>query len=248
MDQLPSRRIALGIILVIAGVLLLLNNFDLIPYYFSDAIFNWPMLIMVIGVIALINRPNKTGGLIIFFVGSYFWVDRYLNLDLRWAQTFWPLLIIIVGVYILVKHGRKINNNPRWSQDEEKKKSETGDPIDPSKDGDYLDEVAIFGGGDRSISSIAFRGGKATCIFGGSDLNFKNTKLVNDQPAVLDLLCVFGGISLKVPKDWTVHTQVTPLLGGFGDDRDISSLHPDPRKVLIIKGLVIFGGGDIKSA
>lgn len=248
MDQLPTRRIALGIILVIAGVLLLFKNFGMLPYYFSDAIFNWPMLIMAIGAIALINRTNKTPGLIIFFIGAYFWIDRYLNLDLRWAQAFWPLVIITIGIYILVKHGRKNNWQSNFQDSGEKKNDRTEGPEITPGGSDTFDEIAIFGGGDRSVSSMSFKGGKATCIFGGSDINFKNAKLINNQPAVIDLLCIFGGVSLKVPNDWTVHSEVTPLLGGFGDDRDLSNIHPDPSKVLIVKGLVIFGGGDIKSA
>ncbi len=236
MEQLTSRRIALGLILVLAGALLLFKNLGMLPYYFSDAIFNWPMLVMLIGVLSMINRKNKTGGLIIFLVGSYFWLDDYLNIDLHWAQTFWPVFIILIGIYILIKHSGKST----WKVSQ-KKMIEGGNGID------YIDEVAIFGGGDRNVNSISFKGGKLTCIFGGTDINFANAQLVNEETAVLEVLCIFGGFSLKVPKDWTVHSEVTPILGGFGDDRGVSELHPDPRKVLVIKGLVIFGGGDVKN-
>lgn len=240
MEKLTARRIALGLILVIAGGLLLLKNLGMLPYYITDAFFNWPMLIMAIGGLSMVNRKNKTGGLIIFIVGLYFWIDRYLNIDLAWARTLWPLLIIFIGVYIIIRHSRKSN----WQQN-----NKYGDakPAEGGNSNDYMDEMAVFGGGDRNISSMAFKGGKITCIFGGTDVNFANAKLVNDEPAVIEVFCLFGGFDLKVPADWTVHSEVTPILGGFGDERNASQIQPDPRKVLVIKGLVMFGGGDVKT-
>lgn len=246
MERVTTRRLVLGAVLVVIGVLLLLDNFDffaLLPFELREAIFNWPMLFMLIGLISFVSSRKKVVGVIFFGLGAYLWTSRYIDINLSWLRDFWPVAIILIGVYILLKHSRNTSAIDAGNT--------MNGPADPSGDlssTDYIDEVAIFGGGDRNISSQAFKGGKATCIFGGSDINFKNTKLVNDQAAVIDLLCVFGGVSMKVPKDWTVHSEVTPLLGGFGDDRDHSSIHPDPRKVLIIKGLVIFGGADIKSA
>ncbi|MGM0498358.1 MAG: hypothetical protein ACQESJ_10600 [Bacteroidota bacterium] len=41
--------------------------------------------------------------------------------------------------------------------------------------------------------------------------------------------------------------EVTSILGGFADERILGDSNSDRKGVLIIKGLVIFGGGEIKS-
>jgi len=57
---------------------------------------------------------------------------------------------------------------------------------------------------------------------------------------------MFGGTQVIVPPDWTVRVEVFSLLGGFSDNRhsDLKVI-PDSDKVLIIKGFVMFGGGEV---
>lgn len=236
MENSLSKKIVLGLVLVIVGLFLLLRNLGVLPYEIVDLFFNWPALLMVIGAVSLLNSRNKTTGAILFVIGGYFWLHNYLEINFSWARTFWPLLIIIIGVYILIKHSRN-------GSSEILKKKMSGEI-----EGDYFNDVAIFGGGDKKINSKAFLGGKATAIFGGSNINLSEVQLLNDQPAEIELFCVFGGIDLRIPKGWTVHSDVTPILGGFEDNRDITTVPADPRKVLRIKGLILLGGGDIKSA
>jgi predicted membrane protein len=112
---------------------------------------------------------------------------------------------------------------------------------------DVLDDVSIFGGGEKSINSDNFKGGSITSIFGGSEINLKGCKL-SEGPNVIDVLCVFGGTTLIVPNDWNVIMNVTPIFGGFSNKiiKDPSA-SVDINKTIIVKGLVIFGGGEIKS-
>jgi hypothetical protein len=45
-----------------------------------------------------------------------------------------------------------------------------------------------------------------------------------------------------------VRNEITSIFGGFSDDRKPSPDTPiDDKKELIIKGTVLFGGGDIKN-
>ncbi|UII28457.1 cell wall-active antibiotics response protein [Fulvivirga maritima] len=83
-------------------------------------------------------------------------------------------------------------------------------------------------------------------MFGGSTIDLRNANL-HPGVNVLDLFAMFGGTSIIVPPDWTVHVEVSAVLGGFSDKR-VSALKvvPDPEKTLIIKGFVMFGGGDVK--
>jgi len=59
------------------------------------------------------------------------------------------------------------------------------------------------------------------------------------------VFAIWGGIDIKVPQDWTVVVEGTPFLGGF-EDRTVQ--HPgNPSKRLVIRGIVIMGGADIKN-
>ena len=50
-----------------------------------------------------------------------------------------------------------------------------------------------------------------------------------------------------MPKDWKVIMNVTAVFGGFEDKRYLSDSSNYTEGVLIIKGAVIFGGGEILS-
>ena len=65
----------------------------------------------------------------------------------------------------------------------------------------------------------------------------------------IDVFVMFGGTEIRVPADWSVQVEVFSLLGGFSDKRRSTvQVVPDPGKVLVIKGFVMFGGGEVKLA
>ena len=118
------------------------------------------------------------------------------------------------------------------------------------KEGNYsqdnIDDVSVFGGGTKNFTSRNFTGGKLTAIFGGSDIHLENCSLAHGQNE-MDLFVMFGGYTIYVPQEWNVVIDVVPIFGGFSDKRikDPNRVYEDD-KVLIIKGLVLFGGGEIK--
>jgi len=59
------------------------------------------------------------------------------------------------------------------------------------------------------------------------------------------MVALFGGSSLIVPSDWNVKVEVFNIFGGYVDRR--MSNQVDYNKTLVIKGVTIFGGGDVKS-
>lgn len=112
---------------------------------------------------------------------------------------------------------------------------------------DLIDYVNIFSGGERQIVSQNFKGGKISAIFGGIELDLTKASLAPGY-SELEIACVFGGATIIVPDDWHISIQVTPILGGFSDSRKLSPGRTvDPAKHLIIKGVVVFGGGEVKS-
>ncbi|MHB9041350.1 MAG: LiaF domain-containing protein, partial [Melioribacteraceae bacterium] len=153
----------------------------------------------------------------------------------------WPLIFVMIGLYIIF--GRERFRHSRLSS-----KSTFEEPSgQPASGNDYVDSVNIFGGGNKVIHSDNFKGGNITSIFGGSEINLSNCKLAEGENFI-EVTAVFGGTTIIVPHDWKVILDVLPIFGGFGDKRI-----KDPNKAfqegrtLVIKGLVIFGGGEVKT-
>src|SRR5690606_24678524 len=63
--------------------------------------------------------------------------------------------------------------------------------------------------------------------------------------ARVEELAFFGSIEIQVPPDWAVTSKVATLIGGFSDKP-----HPAaavPSKELIVDGIAIVGGIEVKS-
>jgi len=230
--HLSNNRAIIGVVLVLAGLFLVLRNTGIFPHYIDNVIFSWPMLLIVIGLVITVGSSGgKTSGVIVMAVGAFFMIPLIFRESFHMYNMFWPSIFIIIGIIFIFS--KRHNWNVASSV------SETGD--------DYIDYVHVFSGGERQVVSENFRGGKVTAVFGGSEIDLTKAKLATGT-SVLEIACVFGGTTIIVPDDWYVKIEVTPILGGFGDSRKLSPGRTvDPTKLLIIKGAVIFGGGEVKS-
>ena len=230
--QVNSRR-GWGVVLIIVGLLLLANVFDVFPYDIKRIVFSWQMLLIAIGLVFIIKDRSFVPGLILIAIGGFSMANHYFLLPDYWRHAFWPLLILVFGIYLIIAPPRYLRH---WH-----KPGEGGD------NRDFIDEVAVFSGGDRIITSQNFKGGRIVSVFGGSKINLMNAKLA-EGVQVLDTLSVFGGSNVIVPAGWTVKVEVTAIFGGFSDKRErLPNLVYDQNTMLVIKGVAIFGGGEVKS-
>jgi hypothetical protein len=61
---------------------------------------------------------------------------------------------------------------------------------------------------------------------------------------VINVFAVMGGIEMKVPTDWTVILNGSPIIGGF----DEKTINPkDGNKRLIVTGYAIMGGVQVNN-
>ena len=112
---------------------------------------------------------------------------------------------------------------------------------------DRLKNLSILWGTQKKITSNNFKGGKVTSIFGYSEIDLTECKLDN-KSVIVDILGIFGGSTLIVPKEWNVVVDVFSLFGGFSNKIRITpETKVDMEKTLTIKGLVLFGFGELKS-
>jgi predicted membrane protein len=228
-NQRSNKRAFLGLILVLVGVVVIVANFNLFPFGLRPVLFSWPALLILLGLFFLLSREAKTAGWILILVGGLFMIPRVWH-EVPWGfhELFWPALLVGLGA-ILIARGV----------------SRRREPMDEGPD--FIDDMSIFGGGDRVISSQSFKGGRVTAIFGGSKYNMRTAQLAKGRN-IIDIFTVFGGAKFIIPEDWEVRIEVSAIFGGFSDKRNIRKDIPrDPSKELVIKGLAIFGGGDLVS-
>jgi predicted membrane protein len=231
--HLTNNRAIIGVILVMVGLFLVLRNTGFFPDFIDHVIFSWPMLLVAIGLVMTLGASEKTSGIIVMAVGGFFLIPMIFRETFHAYNMFWPSIFIIIGViFIFTKRGN-------WNKANLNSKGIIGD--------DFIDYVNVFSGGERQIVSENFRGGRISAVFGGMELDLTKAKLAPGRND-LEIACVFGGATLIVPDDWNILIEVTPVLGGFSDSRKlIPGRMVDPAKQLVIKGAVVFGGGEIKS-
>jgi len=232
-----DKKLVIGVILIIIGILLFFRNTDIFFFHFPHWLFSWPTILFGIGVLAFLTSDNPTAGLILMAIGGFFLLNRVFAPVAHLFYDFWPLLLVLTGVFILLRHRKKGRITPSKPNDETR-----------DEDGDYIDELAVFGGGNKMITSPNFKGGKITAIFGGGDLDFSQAKLA-EGALELEVFAMFGGWDIIVPPNWNIEIHVTPLFGGFSDKRRLyaSDITDNSRK-LIIRGAVVLGGGELKSS
>jgi predicted membrane protein len=232
---MSTTRAIIGGILIILGIIYLTNNLNIIHFNLLYYIFSLPGLLIFIGLIKVINSRRKGLGIVLITIGTLWMLSRLFPFINFW-DYFWGVILFLLGIHILLRPHR------RWRIDSYDIFGRTDRIINNDK----IDDVSIFSGCNKVLSSNNFQGGNIVSIFGGSKIDLTNCKLAPGDN-VIDVLIIFGGTEIIVPKDWTIVVDVFPIFGGFSNKtmRDTSQVY-DQSKKLILKGVVIFGGGELK--
>jgi hypothetical protein len=121
------------------------------------------------------------------------------------------------------------------------------DPAGKELDVQLLNEWAVFGGGRMVNTSQDFLGGEVLVMFGGYDLDLTRAQIKSGQVEI-QANAIWGGIELRVPRDWQVISKGTPIFGGYADKRTPAlDIAGQPGKRLMVRGFAIFGGVEINS-
>lgn len=224
-----SRQVILGVLVIAMGMLFLLDNLAI--WDFHRAIQFWPMAFILVGIIKLFDTDSADGyllGAVLILVGVLMVLNRLGYIYFSWRMV-WPLLLIALGGSVLYKAvtGRRLIGNSLNRV---------------AASDDVADVTAILGGFERRINSPAFKGGEVTAILGGCSLDMRGSSI--ETEAVLNVFAVWGGITLKVPPDWTVVLHGTPIMGGFDEK---TTPPPDNSKRLIVRGYAIMGGVEVRN-
>ncbi len=226
--QKSKKRSMLGIIFITVGAILIAKKLEIIPESISHIIISWQMLLVAIGAFNILINKNYSSGLILISIGTFFILPKVIDIPFEVREMFWPAIFVVVGIVMLTVRNRHNGFGSEESSEHQ------------------IDMLTVFGGGNRKITSNQFLGGKVTSIFGGSEIDLTGASPQNNN-CLLDVFTMFGGSEIAVPRDWEVQIDVVSIFGGFDDKRGPVTHIGEEKKILIIKGFTIFGGGEVKS-
>jgi len=216
----------LGLGVLALGVLLTVDNLGImdIEYVFDY----WPVLLILLGLAHIVQpgRDRRLGaGLLWVIVGTLILLNT-LNFWTFNVWDLWPLLLVLFGTQML---WRALTRSRRQVDLE---------------DSSFFDATAVMSGVQRHISCDDFQGGDATALLGGCEIDLSECGSAGG-PAEIHVFAFWGGVEVRVPKDWVVQARGTAIMGGF-EDTTRGPLSPGG-KVLTVRGLAIIGGVEIKN-
>lgn len=240
--------VVMGLLLVAWGVLALLDSLGLVELRSVMRTF-WPVALIVWGVSVIAGGGHRRwlGSMATLFgIGLLGTQLGWWNV--RWSML-WPVAVIAVGLRLMLdrsgwgRHARRhvaVDVRLRPLENEPAEASRAAD----GQEGAVLREFAMFGGIERRNLSQAFRGGEVTAVLGGVQLDMRDCRMGGSE-AHVEVLAVFGGVSLTIPRDWTVESQVAAIFGGV-DDRSAPPVDGTGKR-LVLTGHTVFGGVEIKN-
>jgi predicted membrane protein len=252
-----SNKVWVGLFIIVVGALLLLDNFGLnLPNW----LFTWSTFVFALGVIIGYKHNFRGGGwFIMMLIGAYFTLDEALGRQYDMSHIAFPIMLVAVGLFIIFKPKSEFKRNNKWKRRGDRWKQRFEQPditqsyqqeemLEPNGEkrntNDYVDSVNVFGGSNQTVYSKNFKGGEITAIFGGCDVNLTHADFTGE--VVIDITAICGGAKIVLPAGWKVKHEVTAIFGGLDDKRSILP-NVDTDKLLIVRGIALFGGVDIRN-
>jgi predicted membrane protein len=233
-----------GLVLLGVGLFWFLRKLGIV---FPDWMFQWPMILIIVGVaVGIQHKFSNPVSYILVALGVLFLLEPMLNLPQRLYEFFWPSILVGLGIVVLLNYVRGSGRKKEYVQGDFRqftsKVSET-----TTTDGGRLliKEVCVFGEQSKSFSSQDFAGGETTTLFGSTSLYFNEAKLTG--PALLNATVAFGDLKIYVPADWAVENRVQAILGSAKDKRMEPAEGFNPVKKLVLSGTALFGEVSVKS-
>jgi len=260
-DRHPGWRSNHGLIpgamIIGIGVLFLLDNLHIL--YIRDWWRYWPVALIAGGLVKLVDSTYAGGrvfGGILLGVGAIFLGATLGFFDVSIGEL-WPLFLIGAGLMMLGKRvwgphwpgpPQGLWDKGRWEKGQRNKGNwDQGREGEGSASDSTLNEVAIFGGGKRKVTTQDFKGGELTAIFGGFEIDLRYAGMTGDS-AVLEINAIFGGAEVRIPDTWTAVVQGMGIFGGYGDESTAPNPAANPQvKRLFLKGTAVFGGVQVKN-
>jgi len=223
-----------GLMLIVGGSLLFLDNLAILPFDVTDAF--WPLVLIVFGAAVLIRTQSiavKVWAITGMVAGALLMLGNYHLIHAN-ADILWPLILIATGIVMLIyrlrfrEFANKVNLGLHVGSNSK------GNVTD-----NKLQETAIFSAIKRRVEAANFEGGELNCIFGSIELDLRRDGFVaTGRVVVVEANAIFGGIEIRIPETWKLSLQGTAVFGSYED----KTIPPRPEPGVDIPTLVVRGG------
>ena len=234
-----STRLIVGVLIMLLGGTLLADNLGWIEARHVLRSL-WPLVLVGIGV-AMVRRPqhrrSREWGWVLITVGAWIFLSKLGWVHVSLGQLLLPAIFLFVGGVLVFRSLR--------GPDDTVPKSKLGEAEAEGADhAEFVRSFAMLSGVELRPVSRPFRGADLSAVMGGIKLDLGSARMEGDT-AVIEVFAFWGGVEIYVPPDWTVTSEVTTLLAGFIDKRRPTTVVPT--KTLVIKGMVVMSGVEIKN-
>ncbi len=240
-SSIPRGGSLLGTLLILAGLLVFLQQVRFLEKTGIDLTDLWPLFLVVVGVRAVRHTEGVAR-----FIGFLFTLVGLglLALNLGYTDSAWtaistwftehdvdpavliPVGLVLTGLFFLLGGPRVFLSKVELNE------------------GDRLGQLAIFGGQVISPQLEDFRGGWLSATFGGFEVDLRDC--ASKQEVIkLDVVAIFGGGEIKVPTGWKVQMTGLPIFGGFSSSAKFDPEGRGGHPVLKVNGFAMFGGYEI---
>jgi predicted membrane protein len=238
-----APRFILGVIIVLVGVSLLLDQLDLEPA--GHVMRFWPVILVAVGFLSLSRgRRGSVTGVVLIFLGGWLLLNTLGWLMLSPWEFIVPIAVVAVGARVMMRHSDSNWRPPSGGVPPGSPNDfSTGAP--PADASSHATIFSVLSSSRRRWGNNVFRSAEATCMMGGGEIDLRDAQLGPDGTAYIDVFVLMGGLNIFVPPGWTVICHVMPIMGGVMDKtRTIPSA---TTQQLILRGTTMMGGVEISN-
>ena len=225
-----TYKIVIGLALIAAGVLWILNILGVLTFEFSTKGW-WALFIIVPCLFGLASDRDKVGPCIGIGIGVLLFLAArdVISWNMMW-QIGLALMIIGFGVQMLLFKSCRPQGVCELKT--------------ISRDGKDIRRIETsFGKQEINFKGEKFEGADVQTSFGALILDFHGAEIA--EGAFLDLNVGFAGMTIIVPEDLAVQISVSSGFGGVNDSRRTKVNTGSP--LLTITGKMGFGGVEIRN-
>jgi predicted membrane protein len=223
-----SPQLILGLAVMLLGLLLVLDNFGLLQARLVGRF--WPLLLVGTGVLRLyysLQAKAPPAGLALIAIGTGMLL---INLGIVSSRQALAVFLLAAGAVMAWRAiGRRAPDDAQVPM-----------VLDPAR---HLDLFAFMSYISRSVGDADFRGGHVTAFMGACEIDLRGARIEGGE-AIVNIFAFWGGVEIRVPSDWVVESRGMAVLGAF---EDRSHRADDQRQKLIVSGMVIMGGVEVKN-
>jgi hypothetical protein len=225
-------RLVVGLLVLALGAIALGNNLGWLE---GREVFRafLPAALVVIGVALLLQPagagPSRWWSLVWILAGVWIHAHRRGWIELEFWDVVLPGALLVLGTTLVwrVVAGDRLGRRRR-----------------ADAPGASLSSYAVMAGNEVRAVTSGFRGADLVAFMGGIVLDLTQAKLEEGE-AIVDAFAMWGGVEIRVPRDWSVESRVVPFMAAYEDKTQPSTAPPVGR--LVVRGAVIMGGIEVRN-